>query len=57
MQAWLEHFDQLLEIRKNHDGYRVRKFIDVGQCCAKTFAMCRNPKWQLDHNFDGEEGF
>lgn len=57
LRAGLEHFDQLLEIRTNPDGYRVRKFIDAGQWCAKTFAMCRNPKWQLDHDFDGEEGF
>jgi len=56
LRAGLEHFDQLLDIRRNPDGYRVRQFIDVGQWCAKTFAMCRNPKWQLGQGSDGEEG-
>lgn len=57
LRAGLEHFDQLLEIHQNPDGYRVRQFVDVGQWCARTFMMCQSPKWQLDHGFDGEEGF
>lgn len=52
LRAGLEHFDDLFDIRRNPDGYRLHRFVDVGRWCDSTFAMCRHPKWQLDNGFD-----
>lgn len=52
LRAGLERFDDLFEFRQDPDGYRLCRFADIGQWCAKTFAQCRHPKWQLDHGFD-----
>ncbi|MBN3761157.1 hypothetical protein [Burkholderia sp. Ac-20365] len=43
-------FEDLFEFRENQ--YRLLNFADVGQWCARTFAMCQSPKWQLDNGFD-----
>lgn len=52
LRVGLESFDDLLDIRRDPDGYRVKRFEDIGQWCAETFAKCRHPKWQLDNGFD-----
>jgi hypothetical protein len=52
LRVGLESFDDLLDIRRDPDGYRVKRLDDIGQWCSQTFAKCRHPKWQLDNGFD-----
>ena len=52
LRAGLGSFDDLFEIKRNPDRYRLLSFHDVGQWCRNTFAKCRYPKWQLDNGFD-----
>ena len=56
LRAGLESFDDLLDIRRDPDGYRVKRFDDIGQWCAQSFAKCRHPKWQLNNGFANLDG-